>query len=222
MNLFPSPSAAYVLPRNRRLDRPAHASGHSRSTRPRRVVTAGLSLALVATILILAVSSPRASAAPSEDVQAWLDDVSASGVPAMAVVVTRGDHVEVETGAGQVDGHPVDEHTPFRIASLSKSFTATAVMQLVEEKRVDLDSPAAQYLPGLRLNDGRTERITSRFESFSTSPVGSLTRAWVSISTLSGRGHHATPVSSCLAAAWTLTLGPTGPIRIPIIGYARG
>lgn len=162
MNLLPSPSAPCVLPRNRRLRRPAPARRHSRSTRPSRVAAARLSLALVAAILILAVSSPRASAEPPEDVQAWLDEASASGVPAMAVVVTRGDDVEVETGAGQVDGHPVDEHTPFRIASLSKSFTATAVMQLVADKRVDIDSPATQYLPGLRLNDGRTESITVR------------------------------------------------------------
>lgn len=151
-----------VRPRNECFRRPAPTSRRSRSTRPRRTVTAGISLALVAAILILAVPSERASASPPRGVQAWLDDVSASGVPAMAVVVTRGNDVEVETGAGQIDGHPVDEHTPFRIESLSKSFTATAVMQLVEDKRVDLDSPAMQYLPDLRLNDERAETIKVR------------------------------------------------------------
>lgn len=162
MILFRSISAVSVRPQHERFRRLAQTNRRSRATRPRRIVTAGLSLALVAAILILAVPSPRASAAPPGVVQAWLDEVSASGVPAMAVVVTRGDHVEVEIGAGQIDGHPVDEHTPFRIASLSKSFTATAVMQLVEEERVNLDSPAKQYLPDLQLKDERAETITVR------------------------------------------------------------
>ena len=41
----------------------------------------------------------------------------------------------------------------FVIGSLSKSFTAFAVMQLVEAGRVDLDGPVARYVPGFRLAD---------------------------------------------------------------------
>lgn len=42
-----------------------------------------------------------------------------------------------------------DPETPFLIASLSKSITALALMQLVEEGRVDLDAPVSTYLPEL-------------------------------------------------------------------------
>ena len=41
---------------------------------------------------------------------------------------------------------PVTEETPFRIASVTKLFTAIAVMQLCEAGLVDLDAPATTYL----------------------------------------------------------------------------
>ncbi len=37
--------------------------------------------------------------------------------------------------------------TPLLIGSVSKSFTATAVMQLVEAGQLDLDAPVQRYLP---------------------------------------------------------------------------
>jgi CubicO group peptidase (beta-lactamase class C family) len=53
---------------------------------------------------------------------------------------------------------PVTADTPFRIASISKPFTATLAMNLVEEGRIELDAPIGTYLPGLRLADGRAQR----------------------------------------------------------------
>ena len=47
----------------------------------------------------------------------------------------------------------VDERTLFQIASNSKTFTATLVMQLVERGQVDLDRPVQDYLPRFRLPD---------------------------------------------------------------------
>jgi D-alanyl-D-alanine carboxypeptidase len=46
-------------------------------------------------------------------------------------------------------GTPVDPHGRFRIGSLTKVFTATVVLQLAAEHRVDLDRPARTYLPGV-------------------------------------------------------------------------
>ncbi len=43
---------------------------------------------------------------------------------------------------------PVTPDTPFNIGSVSKSFTALAVMQLVEAGKVDLDAEVSRYLPG--------------------------------------------------------------------------
>jgi len=48
-------------------------------------------------------------------------------------------------------GTPVDQDTIFRVASISKTFTAIAVMQLVEQGRVSLDRPANDYLKAFEL-----------------------------------------------------------------------
>ena len=40
-------------------------------------------------------------------------------------------------------------HTIYRIGSITKVFTATAIMQLVERGLLDLDQPVAEYLPGV-------------------------------------------------------------------------
>jgi CubicO group peptidase (beta-lactamase class C family) len=48
---------------------------------------------------------------------------------------------------------PVDETTLFQFGSTGKTYTATAMMRLVEQGKVDLDAPARTYLPELRLQD---------------------------------------------------------------------
>ena len=51
-----------------------------------------------------------------------------------------------------------DADAPFVVGSLSKSFTAVAVMQLVEQGAVDLDAPASRYAPGYDVPDEVTVR----------------------------------------------------------------
>src|SRR3954451_1754421 len=48
---------------------------------------------------------------------------------------------------------PVDEATYFQIGSTGKTYTATAVMALVERGLLDLQAPVRRYLPELRLQD---------------------------------------------------------------------
>jgi CubicO group peptidase (beta-lactamase class C family) len=48
---------------------------------------------------------------------------------------------------------PVDERTLFLCGSTTKTFTATAVMRLVEQGLVDLDEPVRRYLPDFRVED---------------------------------------------------------------------
>jgi CubicO group peptidase (beta-lactamase class C family) len=47
----------------------------------------------------------------------------------------------------------VDADTLFRIGSTTKTFTATAMMRLVDQGRVDLTAPARKVLPDLKLAD---------------------------------------------------------------------
>lgn len=68
-------------------------------------------------------------------------------------VVRRGQDVALECrGFADLEtGARADAATVFRIGSLTKLFTAIAVMQLVEAARLDLDAPAAGYLRAYRL-----------------------------------------------------------------------
>ena len=128
--------------------------------------------ALLAVVLLLSPAVPAAAApAPGaeadveEQVEDYLDAMVASGVPAVAVVLTRGEDVLASVGrggGGEGDGGEVDARTPFRVDSLSKAFTATAVLQLVERGAVDLETPVRSYLPELRTGDPRSDDITVR------------------------------------------------------------
>lgn len=72
----------------------------------------------------------------------------------LAVGVVRDGTLEWFHGHGVADveaGTPVTEDTVFRIGSITKTFTAIAVMQLWEQGRVDLDAPAGDYLRSFRL-----------------------------------------------------------------------
>ena len=76
-------------------------------------------------------------------------------IPGMTIAL-----VDAQTGftwtqgfgyADSIAGIPVDEHTLFSLASISKPFTAIAVMQLVEQGLIDLDAPIVNYLPEFSL-----------------------------------------------------------------------
>ena len=72
----------------------------------------------------------------------------------LAVGVVRDGSLEFFHGHGVADvrsNTPITEHTVFRIASITKTFTAIAVMQLWEQGLVDLDAPAGDYLRAYRL-----------------------------------------------------------------------
>ncbi|QCX74495.1 Beta-lactamase [Streptomyces sp. YIM 121038] len=85
------------------------------------------------------------------------------GVPGMSVgILVDGREVFASHGVTSLAAPaPVDEKTLFHLASVSKTFTATALMRLVAEGKVDLDAPVRRYVPELRLADeDAVERIT--------------------------------------------------------------
>ena len=80
-------------------------------------------------------------------------------IPGLALAVTEGDELVLAQGYGE----GITPQTQFFIASVSKSFTALAVMQLVEAGRIRLDEPAQSYLPDFRVADqAASQRITVR------------------------------------------------------------
>lgn len=71
----------------------------------------------------------------------------------LAVGVVRDGTLEFSCqGVGNIESAiPVTEDTVFRIGSITKTFTAVAVMQLWEQGLIDLDAPANDYLRAFRL-----------------------------------------------------------------------
>ncbi len=80
--------------------------------------------------------------------------VAANHLPGLAVAVVAGDQVVFSKGYGELStGRPVTGQTQFYIGSLTKTLTALAVMQLVEQGKIDLDAPVQRYLPWFTLAD---------------------------------------------------------------------
>ncbi|WP_327318899.1 serine hydrolase domain-containing protein [Streptomyces sp. NBC_01235] len=88
----------------------------------------------------------------SEYVKAQATDL---GVPGVAVgVLLDGQEIYAAHGVTSLSNPlPVDEKTLFPLASVSKTFTATALMRLVAEGKVDLEAPVRRYVPELQLAD---------------------------------------------------------------------
>jgi len=92
-------------------------------------------------------------------------EMKADNVPGLSLAIVREDQIVHLRGFGVAgpDGHPVTPQTSFILGSMSKSFTALAIMQLVELGQVDLDAPVQQYIPWFRVASAdESGRITVR------------------------------------------------------------
>jgi CubicO group peptidase (beta-lactamase class C family) len=72
-------------------------------------------------------------------------------LPGAVWLIAHGDHVVVDmVGMSAIGGNtPMRRDTIFRIASMTKAVTATAVMMLADEGKLALDAPAERWLPEL-------------------------------------------------------------------------
>src|SRR5215472_14093872 len=77
------------------------------------------------------------------------------GIPGVAVgVLAHGREYVRGYGVTNVDYPvPVDGDTLFRIGSTTKTFTGTTVMRLLEQGKLDLDTPVCTYLPNFETSD---------------------------------------------------------------------
>lgn len=90
------------------------------------------------------------------------------------VLVAHDGHVLFEHSYGLADpaaGTPVTPDTRFNLASTGKLFTIVAVMQLVQQGKLDLDAPVGQYLPDWPVATVR-EQVTPRHLLMHTSGLG--------------------------------------------------
>lgn len=92
-----------------------------------------------------------------EDLSGFVQ-ATAKDIPGVSVgVLVDGKEIYASHGVTSLDNPlTVDEKTLFHLASVTKTFTATALMRLVEQGKVELDAPVRGYVPELKLADERT------------------------------------------------------------------
>ncbi len=91
--------------------------------------------------------------------------VKSHELPGLAIGIVAGSEIVYARGFGVKSietREPVSMTTLFHMASISKPFVATALMQLVERGQVQLDAPIMTYLPYFKLDDSRSGGITVR------------------------------------------------------------
>ncbi len=87
------------------------------------------------------------------------------GIPGMGIGLVEGDEIAYAKGFGVQSlesGAFVTPGSVFCVASVAKCFVASAVMQLAEQGKIQLDAPLVQYLPLFKLDDERYSLITIR------------------------------------------------------------
>jgi CubicO group peptidase (beta-lactamase class C family) len=127
--------------------------------------------------LILVTTSRQFVVAKSDDELQKIDSyvlrqMKDLDIPGVAIGIVRGDQIVYVQGYGVADdiGRAMTPDTPFLIASLSKSITALGIMQLVEEGKINLDTPVQTYLPWFQVADEEVSpKITIRHLLYQTS-----------------------------------------------------
>ncbi|MDQ1019477.1 serine hydrolase domain-containing protein [Streptomyces afghaniensis] len=122
-----------------------------------------LTAATVAVALSAALAGPAAAAPPSGDHDATRQAVRAAvadGVPGVTVRVRQGHGTWAATaGVGDLEtGTPRSTRDHYRVASITKTFVATVVLQLEAEGRLSLDDTVEKWLPGVVRGHGHDGR----------------------------------------------------------------
>jgi len=125
------------------------------------VLLVGTVLALIKRLFVRAYAQPASTKSASRSTSYDAIDTHIERqmcrlkIPGVSLVIVEADQIVHLRGFGRA--HPGGEaptpQTPFFIGSITKSFTALAVMQLVEAGKVELDAPVQRYLPWFCIAD---------------------------------------------------------------------
>jgi CubicO group peptidase (beta-lactamase class C family) len=101
-----------------------------------------------------------------KDLDTTLQEIMACwDIPGLAVGIVGGDEIVYAKGFGVQSLEtqmPVTLDSVFCVQSVSKCLVATAIIQMVERGKLDLDAPLVQYLPYFKMDDERSREITIR------------------------------------------------------------
>lgn len=124
-----------------------------------------LMIAILSVVSAISSARPAVAKVASTNFDAIDDYISARmkalGIPGAALVIVQGDQIVHLQAFGVADasGRPVTPQTPFFTGSTGKSFTALAIMQLVEAGKIKLDDPVQTYLPWFQVADAQASKI---------------------------------------------------------------
>lgn len=93
------------------------------------------------------------------------DQMKSKDLPALSIALVDDQRLVWQQGFGFADPKakaPATANTVYRVGSVSKLFTDIAVMQLVEQGRLDLDAPVTRYVPAFRPRNPYGKAITLR------------------------------------------------------------
>ena len=141
----------------------------------RAVRLLAVSVAVVSACVTGVAAAPEPDSATTAAARAELaagleaDMAANPSIPGEAIAV-RAPGLDITAATGLADiaaGTPLGPETPFRVASMTKTFVAAAILRLVEQGKVDLDAPISKYISKeaarvLRADGYRVRQITVR------------------------------------------------------------
>ena len=119
--------------------------------------------------------------------------MSKTGLPGVSMALVDGDEVVWSRGFGFArikTGRPATSRTLYSTGSVTKSFTALAIMQLHEQDKLDLEDPVDQHL------DTQLPGVTIRHLLSHTSGIPGLAYAECVIRGVTGAGEHILPMAT--------------------------
>lgn len=98
-------------------------------------------------------SSTKGNLDISEINEFMTNEIERLNLPGASLAIVKGDQVEYLKGYGVANGTNITPQTPIVIGSVTKSFTALAIMQLVEQGKIRLEDPVQSYIPWFQIAD---------------------------------------------------------------------
>jgi CubicO group peptidase (beta-lactamase class C family) len=101
-------------------------------------------------LFVFVAVQPAVLAAPDSAYREILETAYAADEPGATVIVARGDEVLYLDARGMADlenGIPIEPNMVLRLGSITKQFTAAAILMLAEQGKLSLDDPLTKFLP---------------------------------------------------------------------------
>jgi len=149
---------------------------------------------VIAPAALLGSARERVRRVRVEELASRLATGAGKAAPGIVFGAVWTDGRRVVRAAGRADlrtGRPADPAAPFPWFSITKLFTATAVVQLAEQRRLALDAPVSSILPELRLERNGTEATVRHLLAHAAGLPNPIPVTWVHLAAEKGPGLEA-------------------------------